>query len=112
MAQSRQDMPHTIPASHLMDLPSGVDDDVALLARLIYQLQQALIPVSPAESFRANLRHDLLMAAHEQQRQNSQTRRRLTSPWALLAAGVASAVSVVVGIITYVVWHRTRTVTS
>lgn len=101
-----------VPAGHLMDLPSRSSDDVVLLARLIYLLQQALIPVKPGEPFRAQLRHDLMVMAHERQALALQRRqRRLTSPWALLAAGIASTVSVVVGIITYVIWHRTRTAT-
>lgn len=113
MAQPWQDTPQTLPASHLLDFPSSSSDDVALLARLIYLLQQVLIPVSPAESFRANLRHDLMVAAYERQAPAvKRPRRRLTNPWAWLAAGIASTVSVVVGIVTYVIWHRIRTVAS
>jgi hypothetical protein len=113
MAQPWQDTPQSPPASHLLDLPSGSSDDVALLARLIYLLQQVLTPVSPTEPFRAKLRHDLLVAAHERQALAAkQPRRQLTNPWAWLAAGIASTVSVVVGIVTYVIWHRIRTVAS
>lgn len=112
MAHSWQDPPPTAPADPLTELPSSASADLPFLQGLIYQLQLALTPLRPDESFRAQLHRDLLIAAREQQIAAGQRRRRrLTSPWALLAAGIASAVSVAVGIITYVIWHRTRTAT-
>lgn len=80
------------------------------LAWLVDLLREVLVPVWPDPAFRANLRQDLVAAAYEQRAaEQGRVRRRLTSPWALLAAGIASVVSVAVGIVTYIVWHRTRT---
>ncbi len=112
MAHSRPDSPPPASVNPLTELPSSAAIDMASLLHLIYQLQQALTPQRPSESFRIQLGRDLLIAAREQQSAaGERRRRRLTSPWTLLAAGIASAVSVVVGIITYVIWHRTRAAT-
>lgn len=88
-------------------------DQPSDLTWLVDLLREVLVPVWPDPAFRANLRQELVAAAYEQQaREQGRLRGRLTSPWALLAAGIASVVSVAVGIITYIVWHRTRTAAS
>ncbi|MCS6845501.1 MAG: hypothetical protein NZ528_14470 [Caldilineales bacterium] len=80
------------------------------LTWLVDLLREVLVPVRPDPAFRARLHQELVAAAHQQQAvEEGRARRRLTSPWALLAAGIASAVSVAVGIITYILWHRART---
>jgi hypothetical protein len=83
---------------------------MADFVHLVDLLHEVLIPVSPSVAFRAALGQELLAAGQARQEQvlARQGRSRLTSPWALLAAAVASAVSVVVGIITFILWHRTR----
>ena len=85
-------------------------DEMADFVHLIDLLHEVLIPVGPSEAFRVALGHELLVAGRARQEQilARQGRRRLTSPRALLAAAVASAVSVVVGIVTFILWHRTR----
>lgn len=86
-------------------------DQAAALARLVELLQQVLVPVQPDPAFRARLHRDLVTAGREQAAAR-RTRRRWTSPWALAAAGIASAVSVAIGIVTYILWHRTHTAPS
>lgn len=78
--------------------------------QLIDLLHEVLVPVGPSEAFRAALGRELVVAAREHQEAIAlrQGKRRLASPWALIAAAAASAVSVVVGIITFIIWHRTR----
>lgn len=86
-------------------------DTLALFGQLISLLRQVLVPVQPSVTFRANLRQDLAAAAYERQRlgQDSRKRNWLTSPWTLAVAAIGSGLSVAIGIITYVIWHRWRT---
>lgn len=90
--------------------PSAGQDEMADFLHLIDLLHEVLVPVSPSVAFRAALGEELLAAGEARQEQvvARQGKRRLTSPWALLAAAVASAISVVVGIVTFILWHRTR----
>lgn len=86
------------------------EDSLALLGHLIDLLRQVLVPVQPSTTFRATLRQDLTAAARDKQLASQDRRKRswLTSPWTL-AAALGSGLSVALGIITYVIWHRWRT---
>lgn len=92
----------------LLDLFPDEREEISSLMDLAQRLADALIPVKPAAPFREGLHNSLLTAAHQKHAQPAAQRSRLRSPWALALAGIASAVSVAVGVITYYVLSRIR----
>jgi hypothetical protein len=108
-----QNSPYTgRPTPHAAgsDPAGAAPEELADFVNLIGLLYEVLTPVGPSEAFRAALGRELLVAGRARQEEilARQGKRRLASPWTLVAAAAASAVSVVVGIITFIIWHRTR----